>query len=60
MPSPSDHKTPILDDAISRVRELYAEAVAKQSSCKILVEVTFSNGIPQQVQDERRRYAKRG
>lgn len=48
-----------LTDAMARLHELHTEAITKRLSCKVMVEVTYQNGIPQQVQDERRRYSGR-
>lgn len=47
-----------LREAIKRLVELDAEAVGGKASCKIVVELTYQKGVPQHVQDERRRYER--
>lgn len=43
-------------EAVSRLQQLYAEAVQCKLSGTVKVEVSFSVGVPQKVQDERKRY----
>jgi hypothetical protein len=48
----------IIQQAQKRLAELHAEALRTKASCKVTIEVTYQKGIPQQVQDERRRYGR--
>ena len=47
-----------LKEAVSRLQELHAEAVRSKASCRVVVELTYQEGVPQKVQDERRRYGR--
>lgn len=53
-----DRQPATIEDARQRLDELHAEAVKRGASCKIVVEVTYQNGVLQNVQDERRRYGR--
>ena len=51
-----DERHPKVREALRRLLELADEACVTGASCRVAVELTFQKGVPQHVQDERRRY----
>lgn len=47
-------------EAVNRLQQLYAEAVQSKLSGRIVVELSFAEGVPQKIQDERKRYEVAG
>ena len=47
-----------IKDAHARLDELHSEAVRSKASCRVVIELTYQDGVPQKVQDERRRYGR--